>query len=152
MYWDRDGFCGHEVVGTVVESKSARFAVGDAVLALPSSYFVRPSQLRNTITLNSWCWVFLALSFHRIRFSFSHMQNVLVSWCVPRQKSMSRGFLGDGAEGTRGEQAGVVQRGGARRAARAVPCAGRLQLFIHLPRAVLRTIPPPRHVLITLKF
>ena len=30
-YWDRDGFCGHEVVGVVVESKSDKFAVGDEV-------------------------------------------------------------------------------------------------------------------------
>lgn len=38
-YWDRDGFCGHEVVGVVLESKSAAFKPGDAVMALPSSYF-----------------------------------------------------------------------------------------------------------------
>ena len=38
-YWDRDGFCGHEVVGTVIASKSAQFAVGDYALALPASYF-----------------------------------------------------------------------------------------------------------------
>ena len=62
-YWDRDGFCGHEVVGVVTESKSCvprsiarvtvcglrspkvdprhreKFAVGDEVMALPSSYF-----------------------------------------------------------------------------------------------------------------
>lgn len=38
-YWDRDGFCGHEVIGVVLESKSDRFAAGDAVMALPSSYF-----------------------------------------------------------------------------------------------------------------
>ena len=36
---DRDGFCGHEVVGVVVESKSEKFKVGDEVMALPSSYF-----------------------------------------------------------------------------------------------------------------
>lgn len=36
-YWDRDGFCGHEVVGTVIASKSSKFSVGDAVMALPSS-------------------------------------------------------------------------------------------------------------------
>jgi len=38
-YWDRDGFCGHEVIGVVVESKSASFQAGDSVMALPSSYF-----------------------------------------------------------------------------------------------------------------
>ena len=38
-YWDRDGFCGHEVVGFVVKSKSDKFAEGDPVLSLPSSYF-----------------------------------------------------------------------------------------------------------------
>jgi hypothetical protein len=38
-YWDRDGFCGHEVVGTVIASKSAQFAVGDYALSLPASYF-----------------------------------------------------------------------------------------------------------------
>lgn len=38
-YWDRDGFCGHEVIGIVLESKSERFRPGDAALALPSSYF-----------------------------------------------------------------------------------------------------------------
>eukprot|EP00039_Didymoeca_costata_P029607 m.25500 g.25500 ORF g.25500 m.25500 type:complete len:631 (+) comp7709_c0_seq1:150-2042(+) len=38
-YWNRDGFCGHEVVGEVVASSSDNFAVGDPVLALPSSYF-----------------------------------------------------------------------------------------------------------------
>ena len=38
-YQDRDGFCGHEVVGVVVESKSDKFKVGDEVMALPSSYF-----------------------------------------------------------------------------------------------------------------
>ena len=36
---DRDGFCGHEVVGVVVESKSEKFKAGDEVMALPSSYF-----------------------------------------------------------------------------------------------------------------
>ena len=36
---DRDGFCGHEVVGVVVESKSENFKPGDEVMALPSSYF-----------------------------------------------------------------------------------------------------------------
>ena len=39
LYWDRDGFCGHEVVGHVVSSSSGAFKEGDAVLALPSSYF-----------------------------------------------------------------------------------------------------------------
>ena len=29
-YWDRDGFCGHEVVGTVIASKSPKFKVGGA--------------------------------------------------------------------------------------------------------------------------
>jgi len=38
-YWDRDGFCGHEALGFVVESKSPRFQPGDPVMALPSSYF-----------------------------------------------------------------------------------------------------------------
>jgi len=38
-YWDRDGFCGHEVVGEVLESSTERFAKGDSVLSLPSSYF-----------------------------------------------------------------------------------------------------------------
>ncbi|CAJ1435849.1 unnamed protein product [Effrenium voratum] len=38
-YWDRDGFCGHEAVGVVVDSRSERFCVGDSVLSLPSSYF-----------------------------------------------------------------------------------------------------------------
>eukprot|EP00929_Paragymnodinium_shiwhaense_P079621 TRINITY_DN41509_c0_g1_i1.p1 TRINITY_DN41509_c0_g1~~TRINITY_DN41509_c0_g1_i1.p1 ORF type:complete len:658 (+),score=88.83 TRINITY_DN41509_c0_g1_i1:57-2030(+) len=38
-YWDRDGFCGHETLGVVVASKSARFKPGDPVMALPSSYF-----------------------------------------------------------------------------------------------------------------
>lgn len=38
-YWDRDGFCGHEVVGTVVASKSKNFVKGDQALALPASYF-----------------------------------------------------------------------------------------------------------------
>ncbi|CAE7604784.1 ydjJ [Symbiodinium natans] len=38
-YWDRDGFCGHEVVGEVLASSSERFAKGDTVLSLPSSYF-----------------------------------------------------------------------------------------------------------------
>eukprot|EP00933_Yihiella_yeosuensis_P040023 TRINITY_DN34246_c0_g1_i1.p1 TRINITY_DN34246_c0_g1~~TRINITY_DN34246_c0_g1_i1.p1 ORF type:complete len:646 (-),score=114.32 TRINITY_DN34246_c0_g1_i1:155-2092(-) len=38
-YWDRDGFCGHEVIGIVLASKSDRFQIGDAVLSLPSSYF-----------------------------------------------------------------------------------------------------------------
>lgn len=38
-YWDRDGFCGHEVIGVILESKSDRFAAGDFVMALPSSYF-----------------------------------------------------------------------------------------------------------------
>eukprot|EP00927_Polykrikos_kofoidii_P046848 TRINITY_DN40978_c0_g1_i1.p1 TRINITY_DN40978_c0_g1~~TRINITY_DN40978_c0_g1_i1.p1 ORF type:complete len:640 (-),score=107.11 TRINITY_DN40978_c0_g1_i1:38-1957(-) len=38
-YWNRDGFCGHEVVGIVLESKSEQFQQGDAVMALPSSYF-----------------------------------------------------------------------------------------------------------------
>ncbi|CAK9093944.1 Uncharacterized zinc-type alcohol dehydrogenase-like protein YdjJ [Durusdinium trenchii] len=39
LYWDRDGFCGHEAIGVVLDSRSDRFAIGDAVLALPSSYF-----------------------------------------------------------------------------------------------------------------
>lgn len=38
-YWDRDGFCGHEAVGVVLDSRSDRFAIGDTVLSLPSSYF-----------------------------------------------------------------------------------------------------------------
>lgn len=38
-YWDRDGFCGHEVVGIVVASKSTKFQPGDAVMSLPSSYY-----------------------------------------------------------------------------------------------------------------
>jgi hypothetical protein len=38
-YWDRDGFCGHEVVGTVIASKSEKFKVGDYALSLPTSYF-----------------------------------------------------------------------------------------------------------------
>jgi threonine dehydrogenase-like Zn-dependent dehydrogenase len=38
-YWNTDGYCGHEVVGEVVASKSDRFAVGDTALALPASYF-----------------------------------------------------------------------------------------------------------------
>jgi len=38
-YWDRDGFCGHEVIGVVLSSKSPHFAKGDSVMALPSSYF-----------------------------------------------------------------------------------------------------------------
>jgi threonine dehydrogenase-like Zn-dependent dehydrogenase len=38
-YWDRDGFCGHEVIGIIVSSKSAQFHPGDPVMALPSSYF-----------------------------------------------------------------------------------------------------------------
>lgn len=38
-YWDRDGFCGHEVVGTVIASKSEKFQVGDFALSLPTSYF-----------------------------------------------------------------------------------------------------------------
>lgn len=38
-YWDRDGFCGHEVVGTVIASKSDKFRVGDFALSLPTSYF-----------------------------------------------------------------------------------------------------------------
>ena len=38
-YWDRDGFCGHEVVGTVIASKSPKFKVGDYALSLPTSYF-----------------------------------------------------------------------------------------------------------------
>lgn len=38
-YWDRDGFCGHEVLGIVIASKSISFQPGDAVMALPSSYF-----------------------------------------------------------------------------------------------------------------
>ena len=32
-YWDRDGFCGHEVVGVVTESKSDKFKPGDEVMA-----------------------------------------------------------------------------------------------------------------------
>jgi len=38
-YWDRDGFCGHEVIGVVLASKSEKFQPGDHVMALPSSYF-----------------------------------------------------------------------------------------------------------------
>ena len=38
-FWDRDGYCGHEVVGTVIASKSERFRPGDTALALPTSYF-----------------------------------------------------------------------------------------------------------------
>jgi len=46
-YWDRDGFCGHEVVGFVVKSKSDKFAEGDPVLSLPSSYFKAHAGSKN---------------------------------------------------------------------------------------------------------
>ena len=40
-YWDRDGLCGHEVVGTVIASKSDKFNGRRLrlTLSLPTSYF-----------------------------------------------------------------------------------------------------------------
>ena len=45
-YWNTPGFCGHECVGEVVATKSSHFAVGDAVLALPPSYFQAHAGMR----------------------------------------------------------------------------------------------------------
>ena len=48
-YWDRDGFCGHEVVGVVTESKSDKFKPGDEVKS------VRCTQAMRVYVCAWWC-------------------------------------------------------------------------------------------------